>query len=160
MRWKVESVEDRFDRSYVPEPNSGCWLWIGQAAGRDYGELILRKEKIAGKWRKVRIKAHRLAWKLFRGPIPSDLKVLHHCDIGFCVNPDHLFLGTNKDNTADMVAKKRHYHGEGHHMGKLTEAQVREIRASSDSLAEAAARYGIAFQTVSEIRLRKIWKHV
>jgi hypothetical protein len=64
--------------------------------------------------------AHRVSWELTNGPIPEGLHVLHRCDVRACVNPEHLFLGTNSDNIIDKIAKGRHPHGPGHYATKLT----------------------------------------
>lgn len=82
----------------IPEPNSGCHFWLGASNKRRYGFMCFdgRSQK-----------AHRIAWLLTRGPIPQGLRVLHRCDMPECVNPDHLFLGTQADNVADMESKGR-----------------------------------------------------
>lgn len=81
------------------EPNSGCWLWTASLRpGSGYGQLRVGRT-IAF--------AHRIAYELFVGLIPNGLYVCHHCDVKQCVNPDHLFLGTAKDNTQDMIRKGR-----------------------------------------------------
>jgi hypothetical protein len=90
-------VKDRFEAKYIPIPEAGCWIWTG-AAGR-YGAVTINRKHID---------AHRLSWLLYRGPIPDGLRVLHRCDVCLCVNPSHLFLGTAKDNSQDMVMKGRH----------------------------------------------------
>lgn len=101
---------DRFMRYALPEPNSGCWLWTASTFG-GYGQFGMGHGHVVG--------AHRAAWLLLRGPIPDDLFVLHKCDVKVCVNPDHLFLGTNKDNLDDFVAK---YPGRiGQHNARKTE---------------------------------------
>jgi hypothetical protein len=102
--------------------------------------------------------AHRVAWIAFKGPIPPGLFVLHKCDVRSCVNPDHLFLGSNYDNVADMVAKGRHPKGETHGRHVLKDADVAEIRAERSSgatLAQIAARFGIHLSYVGHIANRK-----
>lgn len=94
------SLLARFEQKYIPEPNSGCWLWIG--AVRSYGKTSLRPTIEDGGTRN----AARVSWKLHRGAIPEGLHVLHKCDVTLCVNPDHLFLGTHLDNMADMMVKR------------------------------------------------------
>lgn len=91
----------------LPEPNSGCWLWTGRYARNGYGTY-------GGGRSGERISAHRLAWQEANGPVPDGLQVLHRCDVRGCVNVDHLFLGTAKDNTRDMMAK-----GRAHFVGGL-----------------------------------------
>lgn len=93
------SLEDRLMEKVIPEPNSGCHLWLG-AVRSGYGVIG------SGVGKKVAL-AHRVSWGLANGPIPAGLCVLHRCDVPSCVNPDHLFLGTIKDNSLDMVAKRR-----------------------------------------------------
>ena len=86
---------------------------------KGYGQLTRQR---------VSQKAHRVAWEIINGIIPDDLFVLHKCDNPSCVNPNHLFLGTNQDNHNDMVAKDRHTKGERDAMHKLTLADVQNIR--------------------------------
>lgn len=87
----------------MPEPNTGCWLWLRGTDSDGYGEI-----KYEGRpWR-----AHRLSWTAYRGPIPHGLQVLHRCDTPSCCNPDHLFLGTNNDNHLDKIRKGRQATGD------------------------------------------------
>ncbi len=87
-----------FDNT-IPEPNSGCLFWIGGTpTPKGYGQL---------KYKGRTIGAHRLAWILCNGDIPDGMHVCHHCDVPCCVNVDHLFLGTNKDNMEDRGNKGR-----------------------------------------------------
>jgi hypothetical protein len=81
------------------EPNSGCWLWNGgHNRIRGYGHLHFRGRQE---------RAHRASWIAMRGPIPPGIFVCHHCDTPECVNPNHLFLGTAKDNAQDFAVKAR-----------------------------------------------------
>jgi hypothetical protein len=110
---------------------------------------------------KMMHQAHRIAWTLVCGPIPDGLWVLHKCDTPLCVNVDHLFLGTGKDNSLDMVAKLRGPHGEGHYNSKLTEPDVLLIRAlyaanpQPHMFAELGERFGVHLETIRCIVRRK-----
>jgi hypothetical protein len=98
-----------------------CWIWKLGPLSRNcpYGQISV-------KHRNVRV--HKFSWVLHHGEVPAGLSILHKCDTPLCVNPDHLFLGTQKDNQQDMVAKGRENRGEGRPQSKLTEEQVMEIR--------------------------------
>lgn len=98
---KPQPRAEAFEQRHIPEPNSGCWLWVG-AANRDGYGLFCGSRK--GKAQHL---AHRISWELFRGPIPQGVEVCHRCDVRCCVNPDHLFLATHTDNMADMYRKGR-----------------------------------------------------
>lgn len=138
-----------FDRCYTTEPNSGCWLWI---AGYDKARY--------GWYSAEHMPAHRFSYAFHIGPIPDGMSVCHKCDTPSCVNPSHLFLGTQAQNMADMRRKGRSQHGSRHHMSKLTEAQVSEIFLSSGPHAEAAIVYGISESAVCIIRNGKAWTRV
>jgi hypothetical protein len=108
-------IEDRFWAKVEPEPNSGCWIWVGTRAYKDYGYI-----RGSGEWAAM-IGAHRVSWELHNGAIPDGLHVLHRCDNPWCVNPDHLFLGSSKDNHWDaalkgrkIVARGQRFSGPGH----------------------------------------------
>jgi hypothetical protein len=98
------SLAERFTTKYVPEPNSGCWLWTGFDNGKGYGLLSIRNR---AKREHYNLLAHRVSWVLHNGEVPAGALVLHKCDVRCCVNPDHLFLGSPQDNTQDMIAKGR-----------------------------------------------------
>src|SRR6266702_3817658 len=87
------------ERNCCPEPNSGCWLWTGSVNTWGYGRLGQNR---------VERQAHRLSYLAFSGPIASNRKILHKCDVPCCVNPDHLFIGTLSDNVQDCLSKGRH----------------------------------------------------
>lgn len=117
-----------FEDLYCPEPNTNCWIWTGCYARRGYGVIGFGKKKF---------RAHRYSWELNRGPIPTGMHVLHKCDCPPCINPDHLFLGTQLDNNADMDAKGRRGH-------KLTESDVLAIRTSYKSWQRGSSQRALA----------------
>ncbi len=147
------TLAERLERNSIPEPNSGCILWLGGCMPFGHGRM---------RWDGKLYLTHRLAWIAHRGPIPDELFVCHKCDVPSCINPDHLFLGTNADNIKDMYTKGRRvmFRGEQHARATTTDAQVRAIRADPRVQREIAADYGIHQATVSAIKLRKYRGHV
>lgn len=89
--------EKSFHAKYIPIL-TGCWIWMSSLSDRGYGQLTIKNKTIY---------AHRFSWELHNGPIPEGLLVCHHCDTPLCVNPDHLFVGTQKDNILDAMRKGR-----------------------------------------------------
>lgn len=147
--------------------SSGCWIWTKFRDKDGYGGTHINLP--GGGQRGVR--AHRLAYTVFVGEIPDGKLVLHKCDNPACINPDHLFLGTQSDNIRDCVRKGRfkgglHRHGprgENHPFSKITEADVLSIRseyAAGARQVDLASKYGLHQTTISDIVRRKIWKHV
>ena len=98
-----KSVESRFHEKYVSVPFSGCWIWTAATSGKGYGKMMITD----GQKEPHLESAHHISWRLHRGGVPSGLHVLHRCDVRCCVNPDHLFVGTNLDNVRDRMAKGR-----------------------------------------------------
>lgn len=148
-----KTAEERFNH-YVIKCD-GCWDWSGSKDVNGYGRLNINS---------VPALAHRVSWAVHNGPIPEGKHVLHKCDNPSCSNPDHLFLGTHRENVADKMQKDRHRYGvskgEKHGCSKLTEDQVREIRASKGSSLIIAKQYGVSGRTVREIRTRQSWAHL
>ena len=143
-------MQARFEAKFERVPFAGCWLWTaGIFEKRGYGAFA-HPEQLA----------HRVAWAMYRGPIPAGMCVLHRCDVPACVNPDHLFLGTQTDNMSDKVQKRRQSMGAGTGRAEITESQVKEILADLRLHREIAAQYGVTQSTISNIKLRKTWKHV
>jgi len=145
------TTKEKFEARVSPEPNTGCWLWAGAAFVQGYGELKVG----AKKW-----KASRLSYELYKGAIGSRLHVLHRCDVPLCVNPDHLFLGTDADNTRDKVSKGRHLRGTDCRNAKLSDAAVREIRSSQEGDWALGRRFGVNPSVIYQVRARKRWRHV
>jgi hypothetical protein len=146
----AETIESRS----MPVTECGCWIWLEGTFGRmGYGRISYGGKSCP---------AHRLSWEVFRGPIPRGGHVLHKCDTPLCVNPDHLFLGDHYANMRDREKKgrARRCYGEKHSFAKLTEEDVKEIRATPRHTKGVAAKFGVSHGTLSDIRLGQLWKHV
>ena len=153
---------DRLMKRVSKQPNN-CWKWLGSYQNK-------HKRRVSewhGQWRNssgnIEL-VHRASWRRLAGDTPKGVFVLHRCDNPLCVNPDHLFLGTQRDNVKDMWDKGRARQGvskgENHGCSKLTESQVIEIRTSSENGPTVARRVGVSTSTVYDIRNRKIWTHI
>lgn len=130
----------------------GCWEWTHTRDTGGYG-LFCRNGRY--------VKAHRLSFEIWKGPIPKGLHILHACDNPACINPDHLRAGTVKENMADREARgRRDVRGEQVGTAKLTEAQVIEIRKSKLGLADLSVIYGVDRSNIWAIRSRKSWRHI
>ena len=174
MRFHDKLLE-QFHSSYQVT-DSGCWLWTGYKSGR-YGGFYKQA------------KAHRWSYETFVGPIPDGKVVCHKCDTPLCVNPAHLWVGSQKDNVQDMIAKGRqtkvfgprpwnsrpgdlnpsrvHKHrmprGEKVNTAKLTAEQVvkiRELRKSGLTYSEIGRQYGVTYVCIQAIATGKSWAHI
>ena len=155
-RWGT--TEERFWRNV--QKTSECWNF--QATNyKGYGTLMVAGRNIA---------AHRFSWELHCGPIPAGLFVCHKCDNPACVRPDHLFIGTPADNTADMVSKGRAagptnpLRGQQNGNSVLREADVRKIRRlyanGTHNSGRLAPMFGVSQTTICNIIRRKVWFHI
>jgi hypothetical protein len=145
----------------VKAAGNECWLWTGGLISTGYGLLSAHGKLTL---------AHRYSYAIHNGTIADGLHVLHSCDNPRCVNPAHLFLGTNNDNIRDRMAKGRgrgiprpSIRGANHHSAKLTDDAVREIRAlAAQGIPhnEIARRFGVSHVVANKIVNRKSWVHV
>lgn len=154
----MKTVEKRFLEKVIKTEN--CWIWTGARHGnKGYGSFG---------WDGKVGKAHRFSYCNYKGIIPKGLCVMHTCDNTMCVNPDHLILGTHKENMIDRDAKGRQAKLQGSANGnaKLTANQVRAIRneyipnSVDKSLSKLAKRYGVSKKLVLNIVKDKAWKHI
>ena len=144
----MRDAKDRFEEKFVK--SEGCWNWTAALGGKGYGHF----------WFKGRPRpASQVSHLLYIGPIPDGLSVLHRWDNRKCVNPEHLFLGTNQDNTADMVSKSRQAKGEALASAKLTAKQARAIRSDPRSQRQIGREYGVSHTVVGQIKSGAIWRH-
>lgn len=148
----------RFWRRVEKGAENECWLWTGKTEQNGYGRF-----QVGGKGA-PQVGAHRYSYELHFGPPPPDMVVMHKCDVRNCVNPSHLVLGTHLDNMADMMAKGRKRWvtpiGEASGAARLTDALVREMRASSESHVAWAKRLGVGKTAIRAARLGETWAHV
>jgi hypothetical protein len=164
----TDKETERFWSMVIRGAADECWLWKGHTNGDGYGSIGLRGG--VDRHRNHMFPAHRIAFSLGNSaPPPPGILVCHTCDTPNCVNPKHLFLGTQTTNMRDMLTKGRgrKARGEGQHLSKITEQQVREIRSryrrgkgSGSSAQQLGPEYGITPENVLQIVSRKTWKHV
>jgi hypothetical protein len=145
------------ERSNIFYNGERCWEWIASGDSSGYGQM-----KVNG----VSTLVHRMSYELAVGGIPENIHVLHHCDNRPCVNPAHLFSGTNKDNVDDMIRKGRHadFGGEANPSRKLSDEEVEEIRKRSsladglENVSSLARFFGISRRQIRRIAIRKSWR--
>lgn len=144
-----KTIEERFKEKTKPDL-SGCILWTAAVHDMGYGTFGFRGRPQG---------AHRVSWILNFGEIPKNLWVLHKCDVRLCVNPDHLFLGTPKQNTKDMFEKGRAAVGERHGRSKIKKTDVDKIKILllNNSGRKVAKIFGISESHVSSIKHGRKW---
>jgi len=151
----VDRFWDKFER-----PEEGCWPWVA-ATKNGYGCIGREDYWLSGS---KTIYAHRLSWMLWNGPIPDGFCVCHSCDNTSCVNPDHLFLGSHKDNMRDMFSKNRRKSAVGEHHGKskVTRRQVEFIKdlvlQHGMTQSEASRIFGLSRNQAHYMIKGKTWK--
>jgi len=152
---KINPITDRFWKKVTKTDT--CWLWTGSIGNTGYGQLRVNRKTV---------RAHRVSWELHNSKILSGMCVLHKCDNPPCVNPDHLFLGTHKDNASDREYKERGNHARGSAVGisKLQDWHVVIIRKmlASDlwtgkSISEL---FAVNNRSISNIKNNRTWKHI
>jgi hypothetical protein len=160
QRTKIDLIERFWSKV---QKSSGCWIWKDGTFDNGYGQFRVLNKKV---------KAHRFSWEITYGPIPDGLKVLHKCDNPPCVNPNHLFLGTNKDNTWDSIKKGRfcidpnrfdHPCGEDHPLSVLTNEKVLEIRflhKNGRSKYSLAKQFNVVQDTITKVVNGITWRHL
>ena len=145
---KLSNFEDKF----IPEPNTGCWIWLATLSNKGYGKF-----KHNGKM----VGAHRVSYELYHKDFDKSLCVLHRCDNRLCVNPSHLFQGTKKDNGVDMVSKNRSTKGSKNSKAKLTEEQVIKIKqlllSNKYTHQEIANIYNVTRTNITTINTGRNW---
>ncbi len=139
--------------SFVDKKENGCWIWTGPKDKKGYGLTT---------WKGRTVRAHRLLYELQNGFIGEKL-ALHKCDIPSCVNPDHIFLGTAKENYEDSATKNRNSKGSKHGMSKLNEGKVKAIKVLLSvkmGRNEIAQKFDVSRSTINYIAQGKAWRHV
>lgn len=153
MARKPKSIRDRLlSRVVVLD---GCWEWSGYIDNYGYGRIMTKD----GPQR-----THRVSYCVHHGEIPSGLSVLHHCDNRKCINPAHIYVGTQKQNMADKVGRGRaltgNNRGTAHPAAKIADADVYEIRKSKDSNPTLAKKYGLTPAAIGMVKRRRTWSHL
>lgn len=162
-------IVGRFNTKWLPEPNTGCWLWIGSRTPRGYGKLYIGTNKTGAI---ETVYAHRFSYELHgHCRVLPAMMVCHRCDVPECVNPDHLFLGDGRANMQDARNKGRlrglltsaGSKGINNIKAKLREVDIIDIRnrcSMNESDAQVAERYGVTANLIGMIRRRRLWTHL
>jgi len=151
-----KSAIQRFCRRvHVPQDDSQCWEW--QGARFHYGHGAFAPQGHIPRC----VPAHRWLYQYIHGVVlPSDITVNHLCDHPPCVNPQHLYAGTQGDNVRDMVARSRQTRGTSHPQAQLTEEQVKAIRASRLNSRQLSEQYPVCQTSITNIKKGRTWQHL
>ncbi len=151
-RWS--NWQDRFRNGFKAGDIGSCWKWNKSCSISGYGVMLVNG---------VQTYVHRIAYELANGPVPKGTHVLHSCDMPPCVNPAHLFLGTQRDNNSDKISKKRQAMGNKFPQAKLTPEIVRYIRSERKkgrSNTDLCKEIGVSRMCVSRAARSIDWRHV
>ncbi len=147
-------TKERIEQNVVRVPESGCWIWDGAVSSSGYGKLRSKYTQHT---------AHKVSYEVFKGPIQPGKYVCHHCDVRACVNPEHLFLGSPKENQQDMAKKMRHAYGDRNGNSKLSEDQAKSIlsmRNSGKTKTSVGDAFGVSRVAVAKIWSGALWSHL
>jgi hypothetical protein len=148
------STEHRFSTSYEVNPVSGCWEWLGACNSKGYGRM----------WLKPRVvQAHRYSLATYTGKALRKMSALHHCDNPRCVNPEHLFAGTQRDNVVDCYRKGRKLRAGKHPNARLEPGDIpviKQLRANGFTYRAIAARYSMSVAAIYKICIDRAWTHI
>lgn len=144
-------IWDKLANRFIPEPNTGCYLWLGPYDKDGYGKISTDDGRY--------LRAHRYAYELKNGAPPQNL-ACHSCDNPTCVNPDHIFDGTHKENHGDRGRKNRQAKGERCGQAKLTSEQVLFLRENRPGEKYAFSTFGIARSQYYRILRGASWEHL
>ncbi len=147
-------TKERIEQNVVRVPESGCWIWDGAVSSSGYGKLRSKYTQHT---------AHKVSYEVFKGPIQPGKYVCHHCDVRACVNPEHLFLGSPKENQQDMAKKMRHAYGDKNGNSKLSEDQAKRIlsmRNSGKTKTSVGDAFGVSRVAVAKIWSGALWPHL
>ena len=153
MQTKIPITTERIEEKVEKIPEGGCWIWMGATSVRGYGQLISHARKHY---------AHRASYEAFVGSIPDGMNVCHACDNVYCVNPAHLFLGTQKQNLEDMARKRRSTWGERNPMAKLTlkdASLIKQMKKDGAKTKELAKQFGVSNSNITAIIRKDRWNH-
>lgn len=153
------TLEERFWNFVQKKSDDECWEWQGQRLSNGYGRISLGAKSLGSDG------AHRVSWRIAnKQEIPDGMFVMHKCDNPCCVNPNHLTIGTPKDNTQDMISKGRKRvvsaKGEGNGKSLLDEEKVRFIRSSTLNHAELGRQLGVSPNCIRGVRISRTWSHI
>lgn len=160
----MDDMIKKFHESYTPVTESGCWIW------NECGGDKVRYGSLWNPERRVMERANRFSYKIHKGDIPEGLVVRHTCDVSFCVNPNHLVVGTQQDNVNDTVSRGRLNSRKGEKNGRavLTEDNVKFIlsqpiadgHGNGVTHKELADTFGVSKGAIEQIRRRVAWNHI